>query len=124
ATTTTTVTTIDLADNNWTATYTENGSAVAIADADSSIFDAASATIQSASITLTNPQTGDRLLVNGSSAASGTLASGIAWTRTASTVSFTGTFTKAQYAAAIEAVQFDNTTDNPATVQRIINVTV
>ena len=76
------MTTVDLVDTGWTTTYTENGPAVAFADTDSSIFDADSADMLSASITLTNPQTGDRLLVDGSSAANGTLGSGIAWTRT------------------------------------------
>ena len=124
ATTTTTVTTVDLASNGWTATYTENGAAVAIADTDSSIFDRDSANMASASIVLTNPQTGDRLLVNGSAAASGTLASGIAWTRTATTVTLSGSFSKALYTDAIELIQFENTTENPATTPRIINVRV
>ncbi len=121
---TTTVTTADTADNDWTATFTENGPAVSIADIDSSIFDGDSANMASAAITLTNQTTGDRLLVNGSSAASGTLASGIAWTRTDTSVSLSGVFTKAQYADAIELVQFENTTENPSTTPRIINVTV
>ncbi|HTO46652.1 MAG TPA: DUF4347 domain-containing protein, partial [Burkholderiales bacterium] len=123
ATTTTTVAIIDLASNGWTTTYTENGTPVAIADTDSSIFDRDSANMASASITLTNPQTGDRLLVNGSTAASGTLASGIAWTRTATTVTLSGSFSKDLYADAIELIQFDNTTDTPSTTPRLINVT-
>ena len=61
-TTTTSVTTVtttaDTADNNWTATYTENGPAVSIADTDSSIFDSNSTNIVSAAITLTNPAAG------------------------------------------------------------------
>ncbi len=80
--------------------------------------------MQSAAITLTNQATGDRLLVNGSAAASGTLASGIAWTRTDTSVTLSGSFTKAEYADAIELVQFENTTENPSTTPRIINVTV
>jgi len=127
-TTTTTVTTVtttaDTADNNWTATYTENGAAVSIADTDSSIFDSDSANMVSAAIVLTNPATGDRLLVNGSAAASGTLASGIAWTRTDTAVTLSGSFTKALYADAIEIVQFENTTDTPSTTPRTISVTV
>jgi hypothetical protein len=121
---TTTVTTSDTVDNNWTDTYTENGPAVSIADIDSSIFDGDSVNMQSAAITLTNQATGDRLLVNGSSAAGGTLGSGITWTRTDTSVSFSGSFTKAEYADAIELVQFENTTENPLTTPRIINVTV
>ena len=127
-TTTTSVTTVtttaDTADNNWAATYTENGPAVSIANTDSSIFDSDSSNMVSAAITLTNPATRDRLLVNGSAAASGTLASGIAWTRTDTLVTLSGSFTKAQYADAIELVQFENTTDTPSTTPRTINVTV
>ena len=121
---TTTTTTADTTDNDWTATYTENGAAVSIADIDSSIFDIDSANMASAAITLTNPTTGDRLLVNGSAAASGTLGSGIAWIRTDTSVTLSGVFTKAQYADAIELVQFENTTETPSTTPRIINVTV
>ena len=117
------MTTVDLTNTGWTATYTENGAAVSIADTDSSIFDPTSANMTGASITLTNPQTGDRLLVNGSAAASGTLGSGITWTRTATTVTLSGAFTKAAYADAIEQVQFENTTDTPSTTARNITVT-
>jgi hypothetical protein len=77
ATTTTTVTTVDRTNNDWTATYTENGAPVSIADTDSAVFDSNNPNVTGATITLTNQQTGDRLLVNGSSAASGTLASKI-----------------------------------------------
>ncbi len=123
-TTVTTTTTADTANNNWTATYTENGAAVSIADTDSSIFDSSDTAIESATITLTTPQTGDRLLVDGSAAASGTLASGISWTRTNSLVTFTGSFSRAQYADAIELVTFENTADNPNTTNRTITVVV
>ncbi|MES1266055.1 MAG: hypothetical protein ABUU24_10470, partial [Variovorax sp.] len=100
----------------------ENGAAVSIADTDSSVFDGNSANLTGATATLTNQQTGDRLLVNGSAAASGTIGT-ISWTRTDTLVTFTGTATKAQYADAIEQVQFQNTTDAPSTTQRVVNVT-
>ena len=80
--------------------------------------------MEGATVTLTNAASGDRLLVNGSAAASGTLASGITWTRTASVVTLSGSFTKAQYAAALALVQFENTTDTPSATARIINTTV
>ena len=123
-TTVTTTTTADTADNNWATTYTENGAAVSITDTDSSVWDSDNTNMTSAVITLTNPQTGDRLLVGGSSAASGTLPSGIAWTRTDSLVTLSGSFSKADYADAIEAIQFENTGHTPGTVVRTINVTV
>ncbi len=112
------------AGTGWTTTFTENGAAVAIADLDAAIVDADDANMSSATVTLTNPQTSDRLLVNGSSAASGTLASGIAWTRTNSVVTLSGSFTKAQYAAALAVIQFENTSETPSTVPRIVNVIV
>ena len=124
ATTTTTATTVDRTNNDWAATYTENGTPVSIADTDSAVFDGNNPSMTGATILLTNQQTGDRLLVNGSSAGSGTLASGIGWTRTDTTVTLSGSFTKAQYADAIELVQFENTTDSPSTTQRVISVTV
>ena len=123
-TTITTTTTADTADNDWTANYTENGSPVSIADADSSIFDNDDTNMESATITLTNPYAGDRLLVNGSATAGGTLPSGIAWTRTDTTVTLSGSFSKAEYADAIELVQFENTTDSPSTTPRTIQVIV
>ncbi len=125
-TTTTTTYTADLVDTGWTATYTENGTPVSISDTDLSIFDADSANMVSGQITLTNPQSGDRLLVNGSAAASGSIGS-ISWTRTDTSVTFSGVATKAQYAAAIALVQFENTGDmaTPAhTTPRSITVVV
>ncbi|MEI8221879.1 MAG: hypothetical protein WCH91_14710, partial [bacterium] len=124
ATTTTTVTTVDIADTGWTATYTENGAPVAIADTDSSIYDIDSANMVSASILVANAQTGDRLLVNGVYAASGTV-NGISYTRVSDTsISLTSSATKAQYADALELIQFENTTDDPSTTPRTVNVTV
>ncbi len=127
-TTTTTTLSVTNADDvsglNYTATYTENGTPVSISSAAGGIRDVDDTNMESATVTLTNQQTGDRLLVNGSAAASGTLASGITWTRTDTSVTLSGTFTKAQYAAAIQAIQFENTTDTPSTTPRTINVTV
>ncbi len=111
------------AGTGWTKTYVENGSAVSIADIDPSIVDTDDANMDSGSVTLTNQQTGDRLLVNGSSATTGTIGT-ITWTRTDTTVTFSGVATKAQYAAAIAQVQFENTTDTPSTTPRIINAVV
>ncbi len=98
---------------SFATTYTENGTRVSIADTDAVTADVDDVNLESAAITLTNPQTGDRLLVNGSSAAAGTLPSGIAWTRTDTMVTLSGSFTKAQYADAIELVQFENTGEMP-----------
>ncbi|MEY4500332.1 MAG: hypothetical protein RIS52_222, partial [Pseudomonadota bacterium] len=110
--------------NNTTGTFTENGAAVAIATANSLAFDGNGSTLSSATITLTNPQTSDQLLVNGSAAATGALTGGITYTITGSTITLTGVGTEANYAAAIRAITFNNTSENPNTTQRVINVTV
>ena len=107
----------------FSTTFKENGPAVSIANTDAAIVDADDTNLESATVSLTNQQTGDRLLVNGSSASSGTIGT-IAWTRTDTAVTFTGTATKAQYAAAIRQIQFENTTDTPSTTARVINTTV
>ncbi len=108
---------------NYATTYSENSAAVSISSASDFVGDNDDASMESAAVTLTNPQTGDRLLVNGSSATTGTIGT-ITWTRTDTNVTLSGSATKAQYAAAIQQIQFENTTDTPATVARTINVTV
>ena len=110
--------------NSNTATFTENGAAVAIATANSLAFDGNGGTLASASVVLTNQQTGDQILVNGSTAASGSLTGGISYTISGSTVSFIGVASETDYAAAIRAVQFRNTSESPNTTQRVFNVTV
>lgn len=117
-------TTVDLQNNGFSVIFAQNGAAVAIADIDNSIFDADSANLQSAEIFISNPHTGDRLLVDGSSAASGVLASGIAWTRTDTTVTLSNVASTANYANAIELIQFENTSSTPSFTDRVINVTV
>ena len=112
------------AGNNFTNIFTEGGPAVSIADTDNTIRDGNDTNMESATITLTNPQTGDQLLVNGSAVATGTLPGGISYTISGNTVSLTGSATEADYAAAIRAIQFNNTSDTPSTIPRTINVTV
>jgi large repetitive protein len=102
-------------------TYVENGNGVSIVDADPLITNPVG-TIQSTTVTLTNAQTGDQLLVNGSTTASGTLASGIVYSITATGVQFSGTATAAQYEAALKTVTFRNTTERPATVDRSLTI--
>ncbi|MEZ5925844.1 MAG: Ig-like domain-containing protein [Hyphomicrobiaceae bacterium] len=116
------VLTVTAQSTSYATTYTENGSPVAITDFDSFITDASDTHMESASVTLTNPQSGDRLLVGGSSASSGTIGS-ISWTRTDTTVTFSGSDTKANYAAALEQVQFENTGDM-STVAHAVNRTI
>ena len=108
---------------NYTATLTEGGSPIAIADVDTSVIDVDDTNIESALITLTNPQTGDALSA---------LDSDVSWPAglTAvvggggTVVTLTGSATKAEYETAIELIRFVNTDNNPSTVDRNITVTV
>ncbi|MBD9387908.1 tandem-95 repeat protein [Agrobacterium sp. AGB01] len=111
---------------NYTTTYTENGAGVSIASTTAGVLadvrDFDSTTMRSATIVLTNAQAGDLLSV-------GTLPSGITGSIDTTvagqiTVNLTGTATKANYAAAIRAITFSNSGDNPGTTARVINVTV
>lgn len=109
---------------DFNTTFTEGGPPVSIADTDSFITDPDDANVQSATINLTNAQAGDRLLVNGSASANGTLAGGISYARSGNTISLSGVANQAAYANAIEAIQFDNASQDPDGTQRIITVTV
>ncbi len=107
--------------SNYRGTFTENGAAVRITDTDLIIANPVG-TIQSTTVTLTNVQTGDQLLVNGSTAASGTLTGGISYTITGGVIQLTGASSAANYSAALQAITFRNTTERPATVDRNITV--
>ena len=125
---TTSIPRIDLDGNDSTATgsayrgtYVENGAGVRIVDTDTTISNPVG-TVTSSTITLTNAQTGDQLLVNGSAAASGTLAGGISYTISGNVVSLTGSATAASYQAALQTITFRNTTERPSTVDRAITI--
>ena len=76
---------------------------------------------------LTNAQASDQLLVNGSTAASGTIG-GLSYTVVNSggqiTVTLTGSATPAAYQAALQAITFSNNSEAPSTVDRNITVNV
>ncbi|QSZ42096.1 hypothetical protein GJV85_08220 [Sulfurimonas aquatica] len=106
---------------NFQTTFTEGGSAVSIADTDSSVTDADSINMASATIVLTNAETGDTLDVSsvaGLTTAVDTATPGVI------TVILTGSDTLANYETAIEAITFSNSSDNPNTTDRIITVKV
>jgi hypothetical protein len=93
------------------AAYTENGPAIQILTGSTLITDIDDTNIESATFAMSNAQPGDQVLVGGSSAAAGLLASGISWTKTGTSVSFSGSASKADYTAALQALQFQNTTE-------------
>ncbi len=106
--------------SGYQGTYVENRDAVGIVDRDVRITNP-DGQVQSASITLTNAQAGDRLLVNGSDAASGTVR-GISYTRTDTGVELTGADSARDYRLALRAITFENTTERPSEVDRNINI--
>jgi VCBS repeat-containing protein len=120
---------IDLDGNNSTASganyvtsYTENGAPIKILDTDASLADLDNTNMQSADVVLTNAQAGDVFAV-------GTLPPGITATITGTgpgtiTIRFSGSDTVTNYFAAINAVQFSNSSDNPNTTQRVITVQI
>ena len=108
---------------NYIASFVEAGTgvsgsgAVSIADTDRTITDVDSGNIVSATITLTNAQTGDVL-------AAGTLPAGITASVVGNVVTLTGSATLANYQAALNAITFNNTSDTPNTTPRSITVVV
>ncbi len=79
--------------------------------------------IVSARVVLTNAQAGDTLLVPGNlpGAISATTDTSVAGQIT---VNLAGTESLANYQAAIQAIRFQNTSDTPSTLDRIVQVTV
>ncbi len=110
---------------SYQATYTENGAGILIADlGDVAIAQNAAigTTLGSASIVLTNAQTGDVLTA-------GTLPAGISASVDTSvpgkiTVTLTGAATIADYQNALQAIAFSSTSENPSATDRQIEVSV
>ena len=121
--------TLDLDGNNTTlpgtsysTTFTENGPAVAIADTDTLIGDPdIGGAIASATITLTNPQTGD-LLTATLPLPGGITAS--AYDPLTGTLTLSNVASFADYETALEAIRFSSPGDNPVAGTRIIQVVV
>ena len=121
--------TLDLdSDNSSTATnadyltsFTEGGASVSISDIDIDIADVDDSNIESATITLTNAKLDDLLdtsAVNGLIVNEDTSVAGVI------TITLTGSKTLAEYEAAIAAITFSNTSQDPDTTDRNITVVV
>ena len=107
---------------NYQTTFTEGGSAVAIADTDALVTNYDSTTVQSATITLTNAQASDVLAI-------GTLPGGITGSVNTSvpgiiTVTLTGSASNAAYQSALAAITFSNSSVVPNTTTRNVTVAV
>ncbi|MEL0586900.1 MAG: retention module-containing protein, partial [Candidatus Thiodiazotropha sp. (ex. Lucinoma kazani)] len=103
--------------NGYETTFIEDGVAVSITDNDVVIVDVDDENIESATIVLTNPQALDVLSVGG-------LSIGITATVIGNTVTLTGTASLSAYEQALQAVRFSNTSDDPTTVDRLLNITL
>ena len=106
-----------------TASFTENGGAVTVVP-QLTLSDVDSPTLAGATVTLTDAQAGDVLSVQGQSVSSGTLASGIGFSITGTTVTFSNVSSLANYQAALQLVQFNNTVVNPNTTDRAFSIQV
>ena len=106
---------------DFAATFTEDGGPVALVDTDMSLSDADDTELQSATVTITNLQDGAA-----ESLAVETTGTNIAAQYDAQTgvLSLTGTDTLENYRAVLASLVYDNTSQDPGTTLRIIEVTV
>jgi VCBS repeat-containing protein len=107
----------------YATTFTEKGAAVAIADTDVSVTDPDNTTLKSATITITNYQAGQDVLAftaNGNTGdiAINTNAGGVL------TLVSAGGATFAQWQAALQAVTYSDTSNDPLATDRSIAVVV
>jgi hypothetical protein len=101
--------------------FTENGAPVPIADVDTSITDFDSTHLESATITLANPQTGDLLTVSGVLPATITPT---AYDPGTGVLTLTGHATLDEYETALTQIAYSNTSNDPVTGDRLIEVVV
>ena len=101
---------------NYAGTFTEGAGGISIGDIDLSVADPDS-NITGATITLSNPKTGDVL-------SAGALPPGINATVAGNIVLLSGSATLADYQTAIRAITFANTAETPDGTPRSITVTV
>ncbi|MEW8506355.1 MAG: retention module-containing protein, partial [Candidatus Thiodiazotropha sp.] len=102
---------------DYLTTFTEGDAAISIADMDVSASDVDDESLQSATITLTNPQSDDVL-------AYGDMPAGLSASINGNTITISGEGSMADYQTAISAVTFENTSENPSAETRIVQVTV
>ncbi len=132
------VPTLDLDDDNssglnagnFQATFVENSGGVPI-QSNIIMTDLDNTNFQSATVTLANTQTDDQFKINGTPVVSGNtgLINGIAYAVSTGgsgelVITLTGSATISDYDSALELIQFNNTSENPDTTQRVINVVV
>jgi VCBS repeat-containing protein len=97
--------------------YTENDAATAV-DGSATITDPDDASIESAEVKLTNPQSGDELSYATTNGIAGTV------NGAKDTVTFSAAGARTDYEAALKAVKFRSTSDAPSTTQRSVRFKV
>jgi Mg-chelatase subunit ChlD len=105
---------------NSETTFTEGQAGVSIAD-QLTITDADSPNLQSARVTLTNPQDTDTLVVGSPNA---NIAVSTATVNGQIVLTLTGAATAAEYEAVIKSITFQNSSEDPSVVDRTITITV
>ena len=106
---------------DYLTTFVDGGPAVAIVDTDVLITDSDDIELTSATVTLTNPDTDDVLVFNGTPPP-GITAS--LYDPLTGILTLTGTASLAAYQTALRQITFDNTGTTPSTDSRIIDVVV
>jgi Mg-chelatase subunit ChlD len=101
-------------------TYVENGKPLSIAG-NVSITDVDNTTLKGATVTLTNAQAGDVLAISSQFGIKATV-SGIVNGQI--TITLSGEASKASYEKIIQSITYKNTSDNPSTADRTLNVQV
>ncbi|WP_244937416.1 DUF4347 domain-containing protein, partial [Methylobacterium crusticola] len=108
---------------NYTTSYTENGTGVAIAASAASIGDPDSTLLRAATVVLANAQAGDVLAFVGAPPAGITAVSDTSVPGQV-TITLSGAAAPTAYANALRQIQFSSTSDNPAATARTVAVTV
>lgn len=111
------------AGNNYSATFTRGGGAVAVVDSSNlTVTDSDSANMASATVTIANLQNGasEVLAVNNALASS----FGIGVSYSGGVLNLTGSATKGQYEQVLRSVTYNNIADMPNTTSRIINFSI
>ena len=106
-----------------TASFTESGGVVTVVP-QLTLADVDSPTLAGATVTLTDAQNGDVLSLLGQAGTSGTLAGGIDFAISGMTVTFSNVSSVANYQAALQLVQFNNTVVAPDTTDRTFSIQV
>ncbi len=107
-------------------TFTEGGAAVAISDIDTIITDVDDTDMESATLTMTKIDSEDSLFVENEAQLESQYGVTIEVTdeNGVVTVSIEGTASKADYQEIIESVRFTNSSEDPSTADRTVNVVV